>query len=229
MLVHHISSVNAWSVNPYFRCSHRCAYCISHSPGKSTLWVAKDKIGVELEYALVKVDPSIELGVGAMADAYPPEEASLGVTRNVLKTLTRLRRKFCINTKSDLVLRDIDLLKAHPVHCDVYMSIAALDDDVMKRLEPGAPSPSRRLQAIRTLHKEGIRVGIDASPWIPGLSDIPALLNALPRGIHVQVRALDVSPMQTEIPELQFIQEEVDAAYQEAESSLGRIDNVTWE
>lgn len=229
MLVRYLPSVNAWTINPYNKCSHRCVYCISHGPGKSTPWVKKDKIDSALEQALTKVDPEIELGIGAMADAYPPEEESLRITREVLKTLSRLKRMFCINTKSDLVLRDIDLLKAHPAHCDVYMSIPALDDEALKILEPGAPPPSHRVDAIWDLHKKGILVGIDASPWIPGLSDIPALLDKLPPGIPIQVRALDMSPMSGDIPLLHFNQAEVDAAYDGAKSSFGQIGNVIWE
>ena len=81
MLVHFIGSIGAWTVKPYERCSFGCVYCISHSQGKSTPRCPENRVGNILTKELDSVDPSIELGLGAIAEAYPqppPERYARG-------------------------------------------------------------------------------------------------------------------------------------------------------
>ena len=181
-----------------------------------------------MESALKDLDPSIELGVGALTDAYPPEEEALGITRQILMTLSRLNRPFCVNTKSDLVCRDIEILRNHLNHCDVYISICSLDGNAVQQLEPGAPPVSRRLEAVRRLWSEGILVGIDASPWIPGISDAQALMDILPEDIAVQFAPLDVEHIDAKKTNFTFTQHDVLEAYEQEKKQIGERKNVIW-
>ena len=226
--VQFIESVKIWSINPYNRCSHRCVYCISGSPGESAPYYTRDKVGEELKKAIQDIDPVMEMGVGAVSDAYPPIEAELNITREALIMLSSLKRKFCVNTKSDQVLRDMDILKYHQVHCDVYMSVASLNEKALKELEPFAPSVSRRLEAVMKLHAEGIAVGIDASPWIPGISCAAALRKAVPIAIPIQFTPLDIQWIDWLRTSLNFTQEEIDRAYAEEKNKNTSMKNVTW-
>ncbi len=190
-LVRFISEVGIWSVDSYRRCSFRCVYCIAGSQGKSTPRHSADRVVAALRGELEAVPPQAELFIGATADAYPPIERELGLTRLVLGEISRRGRPFCVATKGTLVLRDIDILLGHAGHCDVYLSLATADEEVLRRLESGAPSAGERLDVIRALHAAGVDVHVDASPWIPGISRAEELLAALPPGVGVKFEPLD--------------------------------------
>ncbi len=190
-LTRFIGEVGIWSVDPYQRCSFRCVYCIADSQGESTPRHSAGRVVAALRRDLEAVPPEAELFIGATADAYPPVERELGLTRLVLAEVSRQGRPFCVATKGTLVLRDIDILRDHGGHCDVYLSLATLDDEALRRLEPGAPSAGERLDAIRALHDAGVDVHVEASPWIPGVSRAEELLAALPSGVGVKFVPLD--------------------------------------
>jgi len=172
------------SVNPYKGCEHGCAYCFarpSHaylglSPGLDfeTKITSKPDAAERLTDALSKPSYRCEpLALGANTDPYQPVETKLGITRSILQVLSACHHPVGILTKSDSILRDLDLLQSlaerRLVH--VFLSITSLDRSLARRLEPRAASPHRRLRAIEKLTAAGVPTGVLASPMIPGLND----------------------------------------------------------
>jgi DNA repair photolyase len=106
-------------------------------------------------------------------DLYQPAEKKYRVTRQILEVLNENGWPFSIGTKSDLVLRDIDLVSqaSQKSGCCVALTITTLDEKLAKLLEPNAPSPKRRLEAVRRLSDEGIKVGVWLIPLIPYITD----------------------------------------------------------
>jgi len=230
MLVHFIPAVCIWSINPYQGCAHRCVYCIAGSQGESVPWHDANTLLPALREGLAQVPAEAELFIGGMVDAYPPVEAELGLTRMIVQELVAQRRPFCLNTKSDLVCREIDLLLGYPGHCDVCLSLCTLDEVALACIEPGAPSAAVRLAAVRQLCDAGIEVIIDSAPWIPGISNIEALLAVRPSGVPIQFAPLEI-PHPAGAMMLcgrRYMQQEIDDAYQQERSHFSGIDYITW-
>ncbi len=223
-------SARVWSVNPYKACSIRCVYCIAQSQGKAEPWFGPETVIDELQIRLTDVPKDKEVGVGSLVDAYPPEENELGITRMVLAELSRQKRPFCINTKSNLVERDIDILTQHDGHCDVFIGLCTLEQSAVRRLEVNAPSIAERLQAVSTLHEAGVDVNIDAAPWIPGLSDMRALLEALPDGVKIQVSPLEIGHVGSEFTfaGTSFTQQQIYDDYMQHRQEVGETERIRW-
>lgn len=228
--LHFVEEVGIWSVNPYRQCQHRCLYCLAGSQGESSPWYPAGSVIPAFRMQLPKVPLGSELFIGAMVDAYPPIEKGLGVTRLIIHELVDQERPCCITTKSDLVTRDIDLLLQHPGHCDVAISLCSLDDDSLWLLEPGAPSSTERLLAVEQLQTAGIAVMIDASPWIPGISDAWEIIVRRPDNVPVQFAPLDVRHSGGTMTLLgrKYTQEEIDDSYCRLRDEMGHIDGITW-
>ena len=122
------------------------------------------------------------IALGTNTDPYQPIEREFGITRGVIEVLAECDHPLGIVTKSALVERDIDLLApmAEKGLAEVFISIATLDQELARRLEPRASAPARRLQAIRKLAAAGIPVGVFTSPVIPMVTDkdLEAVLEA---------------------------------------------------
>ena len=172
------------SINPYRGCEHGCIYCFARpthaylglSPGLDfeRRIFAKPMAAARLREELAKLSYRCEaIAIGANTDPYQPVERRLGVTREILEVLSEHRHPVSIVTKSDLVLRDLDLIgpMAASGLASVFVSITTLDLELARRLEPRAPSPLRRLRTLETLAEAGVPVGVLASPMIPGLND----------------------------------------------------------
>jgi DNA repair photolyase len=108
--------------------------------------------------------------LGALSDAFPNAEREFGVTRALMTELVKRGVPFAITTKSTVILRDLDLLTAHGERAYVQVSICSTDDEVLSRIDPGAPSGTERFGVIEELHRAGVRVGLNLLPWIPGIS-----------------------------------------------------------
>ena len=172
------------SINPYRGCEHGCVYCYarpSHaylglSAGldfESKLFVKDGAAALlEKELAAPKYRPSV-IALGANTDAYQPIERQYRVTRSILEVLARARHPVGIVTKSNLVLRDLDLLApmAEQGLVKVFVSVTTLDRDIARKMEPRAPTPARRLEAIERLAEAGVPVGVMAAPIIPAVND----------------------------------------------------------
>ena len=172
------------SINPYRGCEHGCFYCFarpSHaylglSAGldfESKLFV-KDGAAAVLERELAK--PGYRprpIALGANTDAYQPIERRYRVTRAILEVLARARHPVAIVTKSNLVLRDLDLLAPMAAEglAKVLVSVTTIERDLARRMEPRAPTPARRLEAIARLAEAGVPVGVMAAPIIPAVND----------------------------------------------------------
>jgi len=172
------------SVNPYRGCEHGCFYCFarpSHAylglsagldfESKLTLKEGAAAL-LEKELSSVKYKPGT-IALGVNTDAYQPIERQYRATRSVLEVLARARHPVSIVTKSNLVLRDLDLLGdlARDDLVKVFISVTTVDRNLARRMEPRAPTPERRLEAISRLAEAGVPVGVMVAPVIPAVND----------------------------------------------------------
>jgi DNA repair photolyase len=175
-------------VNPYTGCVHGCVYCYArfmkrftgHSEPWGTFLDAKVNAPTRLREQLARRRKPLQgiVFLSSVTDPYLPAESRYGLTRGVLEVLLEFQLPVSILTKSDLVLRDLDLLTQFE-HCTVGLSLMTVDDEVARRFEPRAPSPTRRLRALEKLRQEGLFTYAFLSPYLPRLSDIDRLMGAL--------------------------------------------------
>ena len=172
------------SINPYRGCEHGCVFCYarpSHayldlSPGidfETRLFYKPDAAAL-LRAELAKPGYRCRhIMLGANTDPYQPIERRFGVTRAVLEVLAETRHPVAITTRSTLVLRDLELLRAMAVDglVSVYVSITTFDTALKRRLEPRSAAPLARLHVLRELSAAGIPVGVMAAPMIPAVND----------------------------------------------------------
>ena len=173
-----------YALNPYVGCGHDCIYCyapfLMNKPRER--WRApvgaRTSLPRLLDAELRKASGTI--GVGTVTDPYQPVEATLKLTRRCLEVVGRRGGRISIHTKSDLVLRDLDILGllSDP---EVGITLTTIDAGLAKTFEPFAPAPSARLNAIRGLVEAGIRTYVLIGPIIPTVtdSDIEGLVRAI--------------------------------------------------
>lgn len=165
-----------YSLNPYVGCQHGCRYCYSPSTLRDEwiglnwgkfVWV-KQNI-VEVLAREVKRKPTGTVGVSTVTDPYQPLEAKLELTRKCIEVLAQHDFPVSIQTKSKLVLRDVDLMV--PEKFDVGVTITTMDRELASRLEPGASSPDERAQVLGEFSSRGVETWLFLGPIIPGLND----------------------------------------------------------
>ena len=172
------------SVNPYRGCEHGCIYCFARpthayhdlSPGvdfESRLFVKPDAAKL-LHAALSR--PGYEaksIALGTNTDPYQPIEERFRITRSILELLLETKHPFTITTKSDRVLRDLDILApaAKLGLAAVAISVTSLDPAIHRTLEPRAPSAKKRLAAIRALGEAGVPAIVAIAPVVPQITD----------------------------------------------------------
>ncbi len=172
------------SINPYRGCEHGCIYCFARpthawlglSPGldfESRLLVKEDAADLlrrELAQPRYRIAP---IALGTNTDPYQPIERERKVTRSVLQVLADCRHPFTLVTKSNLVLRDLDIIApmARDRLAAVMISVTTLDPALARVMEPRAPTPAKRVVAIHELAGAGVPVGVLAAPMIPALND----------------------------------------------------------
>jgi DNA repair photolyase len=183
-----------WTINPYRGCEFACKYCYA----RYTHEFMEMRDGMEFEQKIyvkqhaadllrqelrtVKSDEPIALGTAT--DPYQPAERRYEVTRGILEEFARHRGlELGIVTKSNLVVRDIDLLSEVAKHnkVSVHVTITTLNVELARILEPRAPRPDLRMDAVRALSAAGLRVGVSCCPVMPGVTDAPGDLEALVR------------------------------------------------
>jgi DNA repair photolyase len=183
-----------WTINPYRGCEFGCQYCYARythefmemHDGKAF----EQKIYVKqytselLRHDLRKVKPNEVIALGTATDPYQPAERRYEVTRGILEEFARHRGfELGIVTKSNLVVRDMDVLREISLNnsLSVHLTVTTLNVELARILEPRAPRPDLRLDAVRQLSDAGISVGVSCSPVLPGITDSPTDLEALVR------------------------------------------------
>lgn len=181
-----------WTINPYRGCEFACKYCYA----RYTHEFMELRDGLDFEHKiyvkqqaawllrqdLKKVKRGEEIAIGTATDPYQPAERRYGVTRMMLKELAlHAGLDVGIVTKSNLILRDSGLLRkiAETNKLYVNLTITTLDTGLARILEPRAPRPDLRLEAVRRLNEAGVPAGVMCAPVVPGITDDPKALDAL--------------------------------------------------
>ncbi len=171
-----ISGVD-FAINPYIGCAHSCIYCYAKFmckyTGHSEPWGsfvdvkinAVDVLARELKKAWQK-----KIFVGSVTDAYQPMEREYKLTRKILELLSRIKTSIYIQTKSDLICRDLDTLKTLS-DVEVCWTIITLDDTERQLLEPGATPIQNRLKALENFSSAGIKTAVFVGPLMPFMSE----------------------------------------------------------
>jgi len=182
-----------WTINPYRGCEFGCKYCYArytHEFMELDAADFEDKIYAKeaaaelLRQELRRVGRKEHIALGTATDPYQPAERRFGRTRAILEVFARERGRFLgITTKSDLVLRDVDLLReiARANVLGVNLTITTLDETLARLLEPRAPRPALRLETARRLSAAGICVSVFPNPIMPGITDGERALERLAR------------------------------------------------
>jgi len=163
--------LNKLTFSPYTGCDHNCTYCYatSYIPHFNNCRPKKNLIP-RLRNEAQKLTGQL-ISIANSSDPYPTIEENLNLTRQSLKTLSHYPCRVQIITKSDVVTRDADILRA--MNAVVAFTITSDNDDLARKLEPNAPSPTRRIQAIQRLTQNDIPVCARVDPIIPFLNDNP--------------------------------------------------------
>ncbi len=172
------------SINAYAGCEHGCIYCFARpthayhdlSPGldfESRLFAKPDAaelLRAELGKPGYRVAP---IALGTNTDPYQPIEGEWRITRAILEVLAETNHPVAITTKSDRVVRDIDILAPMAAKglATVCVSVTSLDAKVARTVEPRAPTPERRLAAVKKLAEAGIPTYVSIAPVIPAITD----------------------------------------------------------
>ena len=176
-----------YSMNLYRGCQHRCIYCDSRSQCYGIDRFDQDVLVKTNAIDLLKDELSRKrhkgtIGTGSMNDPYMPIEKHEKLTQRALEAIAQFRFPVHVLTKSDLVLRDIDVLQQiSQVYTAVSFTITTADDELGKQVEPGAPKPSARLKAIEQLAGRGMYTGVLMMPLLPYLQDSEANIRNLVR------------------------------------------------
>src|SRR5579864_3217541 len=181
-----------WTINPYRGCEFGCKYCYA----RYTHEFMEMRDGMEFEekiyvkqhaaellrQELRRVKPGEAIALGTATDPYQPAERRYEVTRAILEEFARHRGyDLGIVTKSNLVVRDRDILKeiARSNRLSIHITVTTLDADLARILEPRAPRPDLRIEALRVLSGDGLRCGVSCSPVVPGITDGPKDLESV--------------------------------------------------
>jgi DNA repair photolyase len=167
-----------YALNPYIGCYHKCSYCYARSYCRfeepRTRWgdvIYVKKNVVELLRAEVRRVRPGSVGLSTTTDPYQPIEALTKLTRASLEVLLRAGFKVVIQTKSPLVLRDLDILTQHSDLVEVGFTITSVDNSALRGIEVRAPPPTARVGALARVSESGIKTWVFFGPIIPGLND----------------------------------------------------------
>ena len=202
-----------WTINPYRGCEFACKYCYA----RYTHEFMEMRDGIEFEqkiYAkqhaadllrqeLRRVKRSEDIAIGTATDPYQPIERKLEITRVILQEFARHSGlELGIVTKSAMVVRDIDLLQeiARRNKISVSFTVTTVDVNLARILEPRAPRPDLRLEALQSLREAGVRAGVICAPVLPGITDAPRQLEAVvkaaaaAKAAHIYANPLFLKP-----------------------------------
>ncbi|GII21292.1 Rv2578c family radical SAM protein [Planosporangium mesophilum] len=185
-----------WTLNPYRGCTHACRYCFARNThtyldldaGRDfdTRVVVKVNAGELLRKELASPRwRGEQIAMGSNVDCYQRAEGRYRLMRDILTALRDFANPFSILTKGTLILRDLDLLKqaAEVTAVGLSMSVGFVDEALWRSVEPGTPSPRRRLDAVRQLSDAGFAVGVLMAPILPGITDTAESIDETVRAI----------------------------------------------
>ena len=170
------SRVLDYTVNPYVGCVHGCTYCyarfIKRFTGHREPWGGFVDVKINAATLLQHEAATKKKRVGrvwmsGLCDPYQPVEKRYMLTRSCLEILSRHGWPVTIQTKSGLVLRDMDLLKGFK-GLEVTFSIATADEGIRRLFEPNSPALAERFEALKKLHSEGVKTNAMIAPMLPG-------------------------------------------------------------
>ncbi len=168
-------------INPYVGCPHKCLYC--YAAFMKTFTNHSEDWGDFLDVkhgdkplSTKRLDGK-RIVISSVTDPYNAFEKPYRVTRQILEQLQGCQADITIITKSDLILRDIDLIGQFE-NVEVAFSLNSLDDDFRRHFEPRAPTATRRLDALRQIHEAGIKTVLFMSPIFPGITDFREIVDA---------------------------------------------------
>jgi DNA repair photolyase len=176
------SKVYDYVLNPYVGCQHACSYCyarfMKRFSGHKEPW--GQFVDVKINAAdLLRVEINkkkrAKVWISGVCDPYQPLERKYELTRKCLEILAQHDWPVVIQTRSQLVLRDLDIFKAARFF-EVGLSITTADDHMRKLFEPNAPPIVERLRALDELHRAGIKTYAMIAPLLPGAEDLPGCL-----------------------------------------------------
>jgi DNA repair photolyase len=196
-----------WMINPYRGCEFACKYCYARYTHE--FMELRDGLDFErkiyvkqhtawlLRQELRQVRAGQSIAIGTATDPYQPAERKFGITRAIMEELAQHQGlSMGLVTKSDLILRDLDLLRAIALknRLSIHMTITTTSPDLARILEPRAPRPDLRFKAVRKLVEAGIYASINCAPVLPEITDSPADLEKLVRAA-AQAGARSVAAM----------------------------------
>jgi DNA repair photolyase len=181
-----------WTINPYRGCEFACKYCYARythefmemrdgAEFEQKIYVKQHTVDL-LRRDLRRVKPGEPIALGTATDPYQPAERRYEVTRGILEEFARHRGfELGIVTKSNLIVRDLDLLceVARSNALSIHITVTTMNVELARILEPRAPRPDLRIEAVRQLSEAGLMVGVSSSPVLPGITDSPADLEAV--------------------------------------------------
>jgi DNA repair photolyase len=179
-----------WTINPYRGCEHSCVYCYgrysheylglnSNKDFEQIIKVKKNAGDIlDAEFSRPWWRKSL-VNIGSVTDPYQPAENTFGITRDILKIFLKHENPFIIGTKSNLILRDVDILEkiAQQTFLNVIITITTTDEELRKKIEPNSPTTNERLEAISKLSGAGVPVGVLFVPILPYLTDNEEAIN----------------------------------------------------
>ena len=182
-----------WSLNPYVGCAHACRYCFARA--YNARYRDRDvgdqfdrSVEVRTNFAeRLRVDlrrrPGGSVAIGTATDPYQPIEGKYKLTRQCLEALVDHPMPTSIVTKGPLVVRDIDVLKKldEKTELTVYFSVPCVDEEIVRKTDPGTAPPRQRLRALRMLRDAGIDAAVLCMPVLPGITDGEESLDAAAR------------------------------------------------
>jgi DNA repair photolyase len=179
-----------WDLNIYRGCEHGCKYCYalySHHYLQDdkdffdNIYVKTNIVG-QLEKALRTPSWKREvINIGSVCDSYQPAEANYRIMPEILKLLIKYKTPAIISTKSDLILRDYDLIDqlSRITYINVAATITVMNEDIRQKLEPGGVSSIRRFEMLRTFRRTNASVSLHVMPMVPYLTDNEENLSSL--------------------------------------------------
>jgi DNA repair photolyase len=177
-----VSKIYPYVINPYTGCQHNCSYCyakfMKRFTGHKEPWGQFVDIKVNapelLSQEITHKRPG-KVWISGVCDPYQPLEASYKLTRRCLEILAQNDWSVVVQTRSPLVLRDLDILKSGR-HFEVGFSVTTADEDIRKLFEPNAPAIKERLRALDELHRAGISTFAMIAPMLPEAEGLAELL-----------------------------------------------------